>query len=84
MSGNGGDMKIYSGDLKIYSVYLVDPRTNKIALIGKLVERRKSERDHNAADMLRLAKKMYQMSSLDINMVICDEDSRPESFLKSA
>ena len=70
--------------MKIYSVYLVDSQTNKKALIGKLVERRKSERNHNAADMLRLAKKMYQMSSFDINMVICDEDSPPDRFLNSA
>ena len=45
--------------MKIYFVYLVDSKTNKKSLIGKLAERRKNERDNNDKDMLRLAKKMY-------------------------
>jgi hypothetical protein len=43
-------------DMKTYTVYRVDYRTNKHELIGKLVERRMKERKNNAADMLRLPK----------------------------
>jgi hypothetical protein len=58
-----------------YSVYRVDYRNNKQELIGKLVERRMKERTNNAADMLRLAKKIYATSSMDTNIFIQDQSS---------
>jgi hypothetical protein len=42
-----------------YSVYRVDYLANKTERIGRLRERRREERDNNAADMLRLAQKVY-------------------------
>lgn len=58
-----------------YTVYRVNHRTNKMELVGKVVERRMAERQNNAADMLRLAKKLYATSSLDTNIFIIDERS---------
>jgi hypothetical protein len=60
-------------DTKTYTVYRVDYRTNKHELIGKVVDRRKGERYNNAADMLRLAKKIYATSSIDSNIYIINE-----------
>jgi hypothetical protein len=62
-------------DMTTYSVYRVDYRNNKQELIGKLVERRMKERTNNAADMLRLAKKIYATSSMDTNIFIQDQSS---------
>jgi hypothetical protein len=62
-------------DMPTYSVYRVDYRNNKQELIGKLVERRMKERTNNAADMLRLAKKIYATSSMDTNIFIQDQSS---------
>lgn len=42
-----------------YSVYRVDYLANKTERIGRLWERRREERNNNAADMLRLAQKVY-------------------------
>jgi len=61
--------------MKTYTVYRVDYRTNKHELIGKLVERRMKERKNNAADMLRLAQKMYATSSIDTSIFIKDSSS---------
>ena len=61
--------------MKIYTVYRVDYRTNKHELIGKVVERRKAERNNNAADMLRLAQKIYAPSSFNPNIFIINEGS---------
>jgi len=61
--------------MKTYTVYRVDHRTNKQELIGKVVERRKGERDDNAAGMLRLARKIYATSSFDQNIFIVNEGS---------
>lgn len=62
-------------DMTTYSVYRVDYRSNKQELIGRLVERRKKERTNNAADMLRLAKKLYATSSTDTSIFIQDQSS---------
>lgn len=62
-------------DMKTYTVYRVDHRTNKQELIGKVVERRKDERMNNAAGMLRLAQKIYATSSNDPNIFIINEGS---------
>jgi hypothetical protein len=40
-----------------------------------VVERRKEERNNNAADMLRLAQKAYATSSVDSNIFIVKEGS---------
>jgi hypothetical protein len=61
--------------MNTYTVYRVDHRNNKQELIGKVVERRKKERNNNAADMLRLAKKIYATSSIDSNIFIIKEGS---------
>jgi hypothetical protein len=61
--------------MKTYTVYRVDYRTNKHKLIGKVVERRREERNNNAEDMLRLAQKIYATSSIDPNIFIINEGS---------
>jgi hypothetical protein len=67
--------------MKTYTVYRVDNRTNKKELIGKVVDRRKESRNKNpAADMLRLAKKLYATSLFDSNIFIINEGS-PGGFL---
>ena len=62
-------------DMKTYTVYRVDHRTNKQELIGKVVERRNEERKNNAADLLRVAQKIYGTSSIDPNIFIINEGS---------
>jgi hypothetical protein len=71
-------------DMKTYTVYRVDYRTNKQELIGKVVERRKVERKNNAADMLRLAQKIYATSSFDPNIFIINEGSPGGPFFGGA
>jgi len=61
--------------MKIYAVYRIGYWNNKLELIGKVVERRKKERNNNAADMLRWAQKIYAASSIDSNLFIVKEDS---------
>ena len=63
------------GEIKTYTVYRVDYRTNKQELIGKVVERRREERNNNAADMLRLAQKIYATSSIYSKIFIVNEAS---------
>jgi predicted Zn finger-like uncharacterized protein len=60
---------------KIYTVYRIGYWNNKLELIGKVVERRKEERNNNAVDMLRWAQKIYAASSIDSNIFIVNEDS---------
>ena len=60
---------------KIYTVYRIGYWNNKLELIGKVVERRKEERNNNAADMLRWAQKIYAASSIDSNIFIVNEGS---------
>ena len=61
--------------MKTYTVYRVDYRTNKQELIGKVIERRREERNNNAADMLQLAKKIYATSSIDSHIFVINEGS---------
>jgi hypothetical protein len=60
---------------KIYTVYRIGYWNNKLELIGKMVERRKEERNNNAADMLRWAQNIYASSSIDSNIFIVNEGS---------
>jgi len=62
-------------DTNTCTIIRVDYRTNKHELIGKVVERRKEERKNNAADMLRLAQKIYATSPMDSNIFIINEGS---------
>ena len=62
-------------EMKTYTVYRVDYRTNKQELIGKVMERRREERSNNAAGMLQLAKKIYATSSFDSNIFVINEGS---------
>lgn len=66
--------------MKVYSVYRVYFRTNKIDFVGKVVERRKGERHSNTADMLQLAEKLYGKSS-ESKIVITSGSSPPWSSL---
>jgi hypothetical protein len=61
-------------DMKAYTVYRVEHLTNKTEAVGKVVERRRGERYNNASDMLKLAQKLYEMSSIDSHVIIIRED----------
>jgi hypothetical protein len=56
--------------MKTYTVYRFDYVTNKAEPIGRVVDRRRGERNNNAADMLRLAQMLYATSSLDSHIYI--------------
>ncbi len=56
--------------MKTYTVYRVDYLGNKTEAVGKLVERRRGFRHDNAADLLRLAQKLYATSSMDSHIFI--------------
>jgi hypothetical protein len=64
-------------DMKVYTVYRVENLTNTKEAVGKVVERRKGERDNNAADMLQYAQKLYGMPSSDSQIIIIREDYSP-------
>ena len=64
----GGD-----GKMKVYSVYRVDYRTNKTLRIGKVVDNRRAERNNNAVDMLRVARKRFTTSAMDSHIFILRE-----------
>jgi hypothetical protein len=61
--------------MKTYTVYRVEYRAKKTVRIGKVVDRRKEERNNNAADMLRMAQKVYATSSIDSHIFIIRESS---------
>ena len=61
-----------------YTVYRVNYRTKKTEPIGCVVDRRKGERNNNAADMLRLAQKLYTTSSIDSHIFISSGTRLPE------
>jgi len=65
--------------MKTYTVYRVE--TNKTERIGKVVDRRRGERNDNALDMLRLAQKIFATSSMDSNIFILRESSIQSIFL---
>jgi len=68
--GNGGV------NMQVYIVYRAEYRTNKTVRIGKVVDHRRAERNNNAADMLRMAQKLYATSSIDSRIFIIRESSR--------
>ena len=61
--------------MKTYAVYRLGYWNNKLELMGKVVERRKEERNNNVADMLRWAQKIYAASSIDSSIFIVKEGS---------
>jgi hypothetical protein len=65
-------MKGGSG-LKTYIVYRYDYIRQVREPVGKLVERRSKDRGDNEASLLKLAKKLYPMSSLDTSIGITPE-----------
>lgn len=67
-------------DLKVYTVYRIENRTNTSEAVGKLVERRMGERDNNAADMLKLAQKVYGKSPFGSHIIIFREDYSPRAL----
>ena len=62
--------------MKTYTVYRVEYLSNKTVKIGKVQDRREGERLNNAADMLRMAQKLYATSSIDSRIFIIRESSR--------
>jgi hypothetical protein len=70
VQGNGGV------DMKVYTVYRVEYRNNKTTRIGKVVDHRRAERNDNAADILRVAQKLYATPSMDSRIFIIRESSR--------
>lgn len=60
-------------NMKVYTVYRAEYRTNKTVRIGKVVDHRRAERNNNATDMLRVAKKLYATSSIDSHIFIIRE-----------
>jgi hypothetical protein len=61
--------------MRAYTVYRVEYLNNKTVKIGKVLDRRKVERLNNAADMLRMAQKIYATSSIDSHIFIIRESS---------
>lgn len=66
--------------MKTYTVYRVDYTTNKTEPIGTVVDRRMGERNNNIADMLRLAQKLFAMSSINSHVFILRESSLKNLF----
>jgi hypothetical protein len=64
--------------MKTYTVYRIE--TNKTERIGKVVDRRRGERNDNALDMLRLAQNIYATSSMDSNIFSLRERSIQSIF----
>jgi hypothetical protein len=62
--------------MMVYTVYRAEYRANKTVRIGKVVDHRRAERNNNAADMLRMAQKLYAASSIDSRIFIVRERSR--------
>ena len=58
-----------------YSVYRVDYQANKTERIGRVLDRRKAERNNNAEDMLRFAQSLYAHSAIDSHIFIIRERS---------
>jgi hypothetical protein len=70
--------------MKTYTVYRVNYPTQKTDRIGTVVDRRRGERNNNAADMLRLAQKLYSVSSIDSHIFILKESSLQNLILGNA
>jgi len=58
--------------MRTYNVYRVDYKSQLTEPIGKVVERRREERDNNAADLLRVAQMKFRTSSIDSHIFIMD------------
>ena len=69
-------------NMNVYTVYRAEYRTNKTVRIGKVVDQRRAERNNNAADMLRVAQKLYAASSIDSHIFIIRESSRLRFLLE--
>lgn len=69
--------------MKTYGVYRVEYRTNKTVRVGMVVDHRKAERNNNAADILRVAQKLYAKSSIDSHIFILRERSRLNLFFEN-
>jgi len=67
--------------MKIYTVYRVEYLKNKTLKIGKVLDRRKGERNNNQADMLRLAQIKYATSSINSHIFILRESSNQNLLL---
>jgi hypothetical protein len=65
----------HGADMKTYTVYRVNYPTKKTEQVGTVVDRRRGERNNNAADMLRLAQKIYTTSSIESHIFILKESS---------
>jgi len=61
--------------MNAYSVYRVDYQANKTERIGRVLDRRKVERNNNVGDMLRLAQSLYPHSAIDSHLFIIRERS---------
>lgn len=72
-------MKKNGVEMKVYTVYRVENNANTKEAVGKVVERRLGERGNNAEDMLKLAQKLYGMSSNDKQLIIIREDYSPRA-----
>jgi hypothetical protein len=59
--------------MKTYIVYRAEYRTKKTVRVGKVVDHRNAERNNNAADMLRVAQRLYATSSMDSHVFIIRE-----------
>jgi hypothetical protein len=68
--------------MKTYAVYRVNYSTKGTERIGTVVDRRRGERNNNAADMLRLAQKIYTTSSIDSHLFILRESSLQNLLLE--
>ena len=62
--------------MKTYAVYRVEYLNNKTVKVGTVVDYRREERNNNAADMLRMAQKLYSTSPIDSHIFILRESSR--------
>lgn len=73
-------LKMDGVDMKVYTVYRVENLTDTKEAVGKVVERRKGERDDNTGDMLRLAQKLYGMPSRNSHIIIIRDDHSPRAL----
>lgn len=62
--------------MKTYTVYRVEYLKNKTVKVGTVVDYRRTERNNNAADMLRMAQKLYSTSHINSHVFIIRESSR--------
>jgi len=66
----GGRRPFGGARVKDYTVYRFDYSRRVREPVGKLMERRRTERRNNAEDLLRLAQRIYSTSALDSHIVI--------------